>query len=64
MDSRLGLINSAAPAGAHSLRGGAARWLAGWSKMLHYATVFTIISMTMVIMGFGSILASFWNEEN
>jgi hypothetical protein len=32
--------------------------------MLHYATVFTIISMTMVIMGFGSILASMWNDED
>jgi hypothetical protein len=53
-----------APAGTHCLRADAARWLNGWSKMLHYATVFTFISVTMVIMGFGSILASFWNDDD
>jgi len=64
MDPRLELIDSAEPVGAHSFRASAARWLAGWSKMLHYATVFTIISLTMVIMGFGSILASFWSNDD
>jgi hypothetical protein len=41
-----------------------AGWLDEWSKMLHYATVFTIISLTMVIMGFGSILGSLWNDDD
>lgn len=41
-----------------------AGWLNGWWRMLHYATVFTIISMTMVIMGFGSILASMWSDDD
>jgi hypothetical protein len=64
MDSRSELIDGAVPAGTQSLRAGAARWLNGWSKMLHYATVFTIISLTMVIMGFGSILGSLWNDDD
>ncbi len=64
MDPHLELLNSAESAGAHSFRAGAARWLGGWSKMLHYATVFTIISVTMIIMGFGSIVASFWNDDD
>jgi hypothetical protein len=51
-------------AGMQSLRAGAARWLNGWSKMVHYATVFAIISLTMVIMGFGSLLASLWSDED
>jgi hypothetical protein len=42
----------------------AARWLDGWSKMLHYATVFTIISLTMIIMGFGSLLGSLWSDDD
>jgi hypothetical protein len=42
----------------------AGRRLNEWSKMLHYATVFTIISVTMVIMGFGSLLASLWNDDD
>ncbi len=63
MDSRSDLLDSALIRGTQSFRAGTARWLNGWSKMLHYATVFTIISLTMVIMGFGSILASFWNDE-
>jgi hypothetical protein len=63
MNSRSDLIGSAPASGAQSFRAGAARWLNGCSKMLHYATVFAIISLTMVIMGFGSILASFWNDE-
>jgi hypothetical protein len=64
MESRLELVNSAESAGAQSFRAGAARWLNGWSRMLHYATVFTIISLTMIIMGIGSILASFWNHDD
>jgi hypothetical protein len=55
MDSRSELIDgNSAPA----------RWLNRWSKMVHYATVFTIISLTMVIMGFSSILASLWSDDN
>ncbi len=57
-------MNSAAPAGAQSFGAAAARWLNRWSKMLQYATVFAIISLTMVIMGFGSILASLWSDED
>jgi len=64
MDSRLELVDSADSAGAQAVRAGATRWLNGWSKMLHYATVFTIISLTMIIMGFSSILASFWNDDD
>jgi hypothetical protein len=64
MDSRSELIESAEPAGMQSVRAGAARWLNGWSKMLHYATVFTVISVTMVVMGFGSILASLWSDKD
>jgi hypothetical protein len=64
MDTRSELMDSAEPAGVQSLRTGAARWLNGCSKMLHYATVFTIISLAMVIMGFGSILASLWNDDD
>jgi hypothetical protein len=64
MESRLELMHSAQPAAAHSFRAGAARRLNAWSKMLHYATVFTIISLTMVVIGFGSIIASFWNDDN
>jgi hypothetical protein len=64
MESRSELINSAESAGVRSLRAGAARWLNGWSKMLHYATVFTVISLTMVIMGFGSVLTSLWSDED
>ena len=64
MDSPSDLLVSAPARGTPSFRAGAARWLNGWSKMLHYAAVFTIISVTMVIMGFGSILASFWHHED
>jgi hypothetical protein len=64
MVSRSELMDSAEPAGMQSLRAGAARWLNGWSKMLHYATVFTVISLTMVIMGFGSVLTSLWSDED
>ena len=64
MESRLELVNSAESAGAQSFRAGAARWLNGWSRMLHYATVFTIISLTMIIMGIGSILASLWKDDH
>ena len=64
MDSPSDLLVGAPARGTQSFRAGAARWLNGWSKMLHYATVFTIISLTMVIMGFGSVLASFWNDED
>jgi hypothetical protein len=64
MDPHLGLTNSAAPAAVQSLRAAAARWLNRCSKMLHYAIVFTIISVTMVIMGFGSILGSFWSDDD
>ena len=38
--------------------------LNGWLKMVHYAAVFTIISLTMIIMGFGSILASLWQDND
>jgi hypothetical protein len=55
MDSRSQLIGS---------DGAPARWLNGWSKMLHYATVFTVISLTMVIMGLGSILGSLWRDSD
>ena len=64
MSSRSALINGVAPAGARSVRAGAARWMNGWSRMLHYATVFTIVSVTMVIMGFGSVLSSMWSDED
>jgi|HubBroStandDraft_1064217.scaffolds.fasta_scaffold339824_1 hypothetical protein len=64
MDLRSELIDGAAPADARTMRAGAARWLNGWSKMLHYATVFTFISVTMIIVGFGSILASLWNDDD
>lgn len=64
MDPRLEMTNGTGPAGAHSFWAGAARRLNGWSKMLHYAAVFTIISLTMVVMGFGTILASFWNDDD
>src|SRR5665213_238527 len=53
MDSRSELIDSAP-----------AHWLNGCSKMVHYAAVFTIIALTMVIMEFGSILASLWSDDN
>jgi hypothetical protein len=55
MDSRSELIDSDSAA---------ARWLNRWSKMVHYATVFTISSLTMLIMGFGSILASLWSDDD
>ena len=64
MDSGSQLIPSAGRAGTQSLRAAAARSLNGWSRMLHYATVFTIISLTMIIMGFGSILASLWKDDH
>ena len=64
MDSSSDLLGSAPARGGLPFRASAARWLNAWSKMLHYATVFTIISLTMVIMGFGSMLASFWNDED
>ena len=63
MDSGSNLLVSAPARGAQSFRGGAARRLNGLSKMLHYAAVFTIISLTMVVMGFSSILASLWGEK-
>jgi hypothetical protein len=40
------------------------RWLNECSKMLNYATVFMIVSLTMIIMGCGSILTSLWADKD
>lgn len=64
LDPCLEMIQGAEPAAAQSFRAGAARRLNRWAKMLHYATVFAIISLTMVIMGFGSMLASLWSDKD
>ena len=64
MDSGSQLMAGAERAGTQSFRAVAARSLNRWLRMLHYATVFTIISLTMLIMGFGSILASLWNHDD
>jgi hypothetical protein len=64
MDSHPELIGSAPTAGVPTFRASAGHWLHVAGKMLRYATVFTIISMTMIIVGFGSILASLFSHED
>jgi hypothetical protein len=64
MDSSSQLISGAQRAGTQSFRAVAVRSLNGWLRLLHYATVFTIISLTMIIMGFGSIVGSLWNNDD
>ncbi|HEX3835459.1 MAG TPA: hypothetical protein VHW25_00725 [Steroidobacteraceae bacterium] len=64
MDSQPELIASAPAGGAPAFRAAAARWLHVAAKILRYATVFSIISVTMLIVGFGSILGSLFSHDD